>query len=428
MRHALAVLAGRLARSILRLRGGGSAVPGRVVLALAPDFLPRALSRLDRGVIFVSGSNGKSTTTNMLTAILREHGLRVFTNPSGGNLPQGITSALLADVPLDGYVRADVGVIEVDEAYGVDLARLLSPRGTLLLNVQVDQLNRFFEPTRVQSMLQTIAERTSEFVVVNAADESVSRVGRELVAQGRDISTFSVASELITASPNGLAGAEDFEASSEMKTVAPLPEPQTVVRGLDTQSATLDVAGELVSIALPARGLHYALDAAGATATAARILGDQFHLDALTRALSSLHTVYGRGERIRVGDEDVEIIMMKNPPSLQLNLDYLDESPEQVFVAIDEGTPDPSWIYGIDLSKITKVDVISGTKAWHCATRFAYSDIPVDQVIPDLKPALAAFLALPEPTRGIKTMIVNYEQMMAIRKHLGFLDLEGGAV
>lgn len=118
--------------------------------------------------------------------------------------------------------------------------------------------------------------------------------------------------------------------------------------------------------------------------------------------------------------------MMKNPPSLQLNLDYLAASPEQVFVAVDEGTPDPSWVYDIDLSKLEQVHIVSGTKAWQFATRFAYAGIPVDQVVPELKPALAAFLALPKPSHGTKTMIVNYEQMMLIRKQLGFLDLEGG--
>jgi hypothetical protein len=139
----------------------------------------------------------------------------------------------------------------------------------------------------------------------------------------------------------------------------------------------------------------------------------------------SLRTVYGRGETLRVGDEDVEIIMMKNPPSLQLNLDYLAEPPEQVFVAVDEGTPDPSWVYDIDLSSITHVDIVSGTKAWQFATRFAYAGIPVTSVLPELRPALKAFLDLPKPTRGTKTMIVNYEQMMLIRKQLGFLELEG---
>ena len=140
-----------------------------------------------------------------------------------------------------------------------------------------------------------------------------------------------------------------------------------------------------------------------------------------------MEPVYGRGEILRSGDEDIEMVTMKNPPSLQVNLDYLDEHPEQVFVAVDEGTPDPSWIYGSDLSRLDHVDVLTGTKAWQLATRFGYSDIAVDHVIPELGPALERFLSLPKPSRGMKTMIVNYEQMMLVRKHLGYLDLEGGA-
>jgi hypothetical protein len=243
-----------------------------------------------------------------------------------------------------------------------------------------------------------------------------------------------VATALIAASPNGLANVEDFSGAAS----AELPAPTVTVAELGARTARLELNGadakggpdapdaESVEIALPARGLHYAVDAAGATAMARRLLGERFRSDAVARAMSSLRTVYGRGETLRVGDEDIEIIMMKNPPSLQLNLDYLDEAPEQVFVAVDEGTPDPSWIYDIDLSSLEHVDVISGTKAWQFATRFGYAGIPVGSVVPELRPALSAFLALPKPARGTKTMIVNYEQMMLIRKQLGFLDLEGG--
>jgi UDP-N-acetylmuramyl tripeptide synthase len=271
-------------------------------------------------------------------------------------------------------------------------------------------------------MLRSIAETSSEFVVVNADDDSLARVGADLAAAGRDVSTFAVAPSLIESAPNGLANVEDLTGVA----AGALPVPSVFVSALELQSAQLTIGGEHVRIGLPARGLHYAVDAAGATAMARRLLGDRFRSTAVVAAMASLRTVYGRGETLRVGDEDIEIIMMKNPPSLQLNLDYLAASPEQVFVAVDEGTPDPSWVYDIDLSKLEQVHIVSGTKAWQFATRFAYAGIPVDQVVPELKPALAAFLALPKPSHGTKTMIVNYEQMMLIRKQLGFLDLEGG--
>ena len=119
MKYLLPVLAGRLVRAAARLRGGGSAYPGRTVLALAPDFLSHVSGQFERGVVFVLGSNGKSTTTMMLTETLRAHGLSVFTNPTGANLPQGIASAFLREVTPFGRVKHDIGVIEVDEAFAV---------------------------------------------------------------------------------------------------------------------------------------------------------------------------------------------------------------------------------------------------------------------------------------------------------------------
>jgi hypothetical protein len=186
------------------------------------------------------------------------------------------------------------------------------------------------------------------------------------------------------------------------------------------------VLGERVAVTLPARGLHNAVDAAAATAMAAALLGDDLTLAAVASGLASMDAVFGRGEVLSFRGEDLELIMMKNPPSLQVNLDNLDR-PEQVLVAVDEGTPDPSWIYATDLSRLDHVDVITGSKAWQFATRFGYEELEVGIVEPALKPALAQFFALPKPSRGVKTLIVNYEQMMLIRKELGYLELEGTA-
>jgi UDP-N-acetylmuramyl tripeptide synthase len=420
VRTTAAILLGRMARWATRLRGGGSAVPGRVLLAVSPRALERAVERMPLGVVFVSGSNGKSTTTNMLVAILRAHGVDVFSNPSGGNLPQGIASALLATMPLSGRLDEQIAVLEVDEAYGVNLSKVLRPSSVLLLNVQIDQLNRFFEPDRVVGMLATIAAAADAHVVVNADDDNLVGVARGLDGAAR-VSYFSVAPELLDDSPHGLANAQAYGASAAD---AAVPEPSVVVTALSGVDATLAVPGGDVTVRLPARGLHYAVDVAGAAAMAERLLGAEFRPELVASAMLTLDTVYGRGEVLTYNGEDIEVIMMKNPPSLQLNLDYLSEAPEQLFVAVDEGTPDPSWMYDTDFSSIDHVDIVSGTKAWQLATRFGYGQIPVGRVVPELKPALEAFLALPAPSRGTKTMIVNYEQMMLIRKLLGFLELE----
>ncbi len=422
MRIRLAVLVGRAVRVIARLRGGGSAIPGNIALRIAPRFLEHALGSLPLGVVFVTGSNGKSTTTHMLVAALRAHGMRVFTNPSGANLPQGIASALLATVPLDGRVRDDIAVLEVDEAYGVGLSRRLTPSDVLLLNLQIDQLNRFHEPDRVYGMLATMRDAATRRVIVNGADPNTAELGRG-ARPDQEVVVVGVSEAALAASPRGVAAAPRATAAPG----AALPAAVVEVLSVDGARAELAVDGERASLALPARGLHYAVDAAAAIATARSLLGDRFDTATATGAISDLAPVYGRGEVIDARGQQVELVMMKNPPSLQLNLDALGRVPQRVMVAVDEGTPDPSWIYDTDLSTLDHVDVVTGTKAWQWATRLAYEGIPVGAVIEDFDEAVDAFLALPAPEDGPKVAVINYELMMALRLRMGYLDLEGGA-
>jgi UDP-N-acetylmuramyl tripeptide synthase len=412
----LAVLVGKALRFVLRLRGGGSAVPGRLALLIQPKFLQKTLGRMSSGIYFVSGSNGKSTTTAMLVRTLREHGLRVLTNPAGGNLPQGLASALLADVSWRGRLQHDVAVLEVDEAYGKLIAAKVAPNGLLITNIQLDQLNRFHSPEDVYDYLNELALLTTDFILVNGSDPNSEKLGKanssRLEAEGVYISEKARKSAV-----HGILAAPSFEDDkTELSRSVTLEE----TRGT---SAKVRIGQETVALKLPAPGLHYAVDAALAIGMAKKIIGQAFQSQLAQKAISDLPPVYGRGEVVELDGQRIEIIMMKNLPSLQANLDALESKPQRVWISVDEGTPDPSWIYDLDLSKISKVDVISGTKTYQWATRLAYEGIPVSKLIEDESQALEYFLSLPGAE---KTAIVNYEQMMWLRKKLGLLDLEGG--
>jgi len=416
VRYLLPVLAGRAVRAAARLRGGGSAYPGRTVLALAPDFLSHVAGQFERGVVFVLGSNGKSTTTMMLTETLRAHGLKVFTNPTGANLPQGIASAFLREVTPFGRVRHDIGVIEVDEAFAVELTRSLHPSTVLMLNVQVDQLYRFFETERVGTMMTDTAELSTSAVVTNRDDQ---HLGSYEAREGQTVTRFGAAPEVVAASPNGLQNAADFSRQQG----EPL-DAQTEVVALTTTGATLSTAGQQFDVRLPAKGLHYAVDAAAAVQTASVVLGRPVDPAAVQRAFSSMKPAYGRGERMPLGGDEAEFIMFKNAASLQLNLDALPQDAEQVLLAIDEGTPDISWIYDIDFSHLDHVDVLAGAKAWQLALRLEHDGIPVHVIEEDISAAIRRMRALPAAADGTKHFITNYEQMMLARRILGHPDLE----
>ena len=107
------VTLGKLIKKAMRLRGGGSALPGLVVEKLSPEFLPHALSQLPYGVVLVSGTNGKTTTTKIIVELLRAHGLSVFSNPSGSNFTRGVVASLLDHVDHAGFLNADVAVLEL---------------------------------------------------------------------------------------------------------------------------------------------------------------------------------------------------------------------------------------------------------------------------------------------------------------------------
>ncbi|MEN9608114.1 MAG: hypothetical protein RLZZ06_45 [Actinomycetota bacterium] len=412
----LAVLVGKAARFVLRLRGGGSAVPGRLALAIQPRFLQKTLGRMSSGIYFVSGSNGKSTTTAMLVKILRDHGLKVLSNPAGGNLPQGLASALLADVNYLGRLEHDVAVLEVDEAYGKLIAAKVAPNGLLLTNIQLDQLNRFHSPEDVYVYLNELAALTTDFLVVNGEDPNTERLGRENSSR-LNVQGIYLSDKARKSAQHGILAAPSFT-----KDESNLDSSVTLVDAKG-RVATLKIESDKLSVTLPAPGLHYAVDAALAIGMAKKILGTKFQAKVAGSAISDLPAVYGRGEVIEHQGQKIEIIMMKNLPSLQANLDALETVPKRVWISVDEGTPDPSWIYDIDLSNLDRVDVVSGTKTYQWATRLAFERIPVMKLIENESEALEYFLKLPGTE---KTAIVNYEQMMWLRKKLGLLDLEGG--
>jgi len=411
----------KLLRFLTRLRGGGSAFPGLALLRMRPDVLSETLGALPRGTVFVSGSNGKSTTTTMMASLMRAHGVSVFTNPAGGNLPQGLASAVVGAASLTGRVSADIAVLEVDEAYAGMIADALAPDWVVLTNLQVDQLNRFGEPENVYRMLRDLAARARVGVIVNAADANLVALGAEVAAQGSRVEFIDLSSDALASAAHGVVAAPLF---AEVPERLPGDSLVTLVSS-EGQRATVGVGGSTLELELPAPGLHYAVDAALALGCVAVVLGKPVDLDAVRTAMSSGAPVYGRGEVITHKGAQIALTMMKNLPSLQVNIDAMSHSPELVWVAVDEGTPDPSWLYDVDLGPIDHVDVLTGTKAWQWAVFLEYRGIPYGQVIEDSAEALAAVGSMALERGVTVSAIVNYEQMMLIRRLAGYKELEG---
>lgn len=417
IRHIYTRLVGKAIKKLMQLRGGGSALPGLVVERLDPDFLKRALSELEYGVVVISGTNGKTTTTKMVTQLLRAHGLRVFTNPSGSNFTRGIVASLIDKVDNDGRLDADVAVIELDEAHAVHFIRSVKPRYSLILNVLRDQLDRFGEIDHTAKLLQKVVDATTHGVVLNREDSLV----RALVPKPdskKKVEYFGLSPQLRSLFPS------DAEMHSGKVSNEKLPSSHrgdVILNRVEGRTATFAFGTkEQAPVELKIDGIYNVLNAAGALALARMICGaDNKESGILLGELSNVKPAFGRGEAIEIDGEPLEIVLVKNPSGFRLALHSYAETPAATMIAINDNYADGrdmSWLWDVPFDSLKPgVAVVSGTRAYDMALRLQYDLVDVSHVIPDLADSLKKFIA---HTSGRRRIYCTYTAMMAIRREL----------
>ncbi|CDK00742.1 putative UDP-N-acetylmuramyl tripeptide synthase [Microbacterium sp. C448] len=420
MRSAIGVAVGRAVQWLLRVRGGkGSGAPGLVTNRIAPALLPRVLASFPQGLVVVSGTAGKSTTTKMVAGLLRAHGMRVFTNSSTANLPQGITSAVLDQGDWRGRVDADIAVLEMDEAFGALMSSTFEARVVTLTNINLDDIARFESSDRVTRLLTAIALRARSAVVLNADDASLEIVAASLTeaAPGVSIRRFGVSADVMATHPQGLGSVR----TAKERLGEGLGTRVETVSGRD---AVIDIGGSRQEVTLPARGVHFAVDAAAAFETARAVMGDAFDASLAASTLSTLDPVFGRGETVEIAGQQIECVLVQNTASFQLNIDALRPGLERVFVGIGDEEEDTSWLWTVRTHALGRVDIVAGPKADAMANRLAYDGVPFDAVDVDLIRGFEAFLALPAPSTGVKTVVFTSRSMRKIRGHYGLTSEE----
>jgi UDP-N-acetylmuramyl tripeptide synthase len=311
-----------------------------------------------------------------------------------------------------------VAILEMDEAHAAALTRRVSPRQVTILNVMEDQLDRFVDPELVRRDLGLVASSTSGSVILNADDPNLRLMLTERPTDAR-VRWFGVDAVSLATERAGLATAPVYEE------VPTRPEVQAEVRGLQGQSfsAALDQL-PVLQVNLPNRGLHFALDAIAALESAREFLGERFDFELAVKTLNELPPVFARGELTEVRGQKVEFILVQNPGSMQLNIDNLAGDPEQILFAIGRDVHDPSWLWTVDYSNLSHVDVVTGLQADQAALLLRYHGIPMGLVTDDLDEAIEAFFSLPTPSRGHKTVIFSADSMRRMRRALGFWSPE----
>lgn len=454
IRTTLAVSAGKIARLGLgRMGRGATALPGLIALAIDPAALGSLSRSLEHGAVCVSGTNGKTTTSRMLSDIVRAAGWIPVHNRSGSNLDRGIVAALLADSSWTGRPRGNVGVIEADEASLPRVLERLAPRVLVITNLFRDQLDRLFEidalARRIGAAIARLPETTT--LVLNADDPLVTGLadghrgpvmyfgvddpacGGSVPQSISDATACRRCRAPLTYRRVILAHIGDWSCSSCGFSRPPRDLAASAVR-LTSGSSVLDVAGAgpaIDPVTVPLPGLYNAYNALAALA-AARTLG--IGLPTATRALAGFRPAFGRLELISARGRTLRLLLVKNPAGFNAAIGALLETggrPRLVAALNDRDADgrDVSWIWDADFESLApRVEhaVVTGLRSRDLALRLKYAGVEQErfEVVDGWHGALGR--ALDAAAEGDEIVVLaTYTAMLGLRGALADLGHVG---
>ena len=438
---------GRASGAVVRRlgRGGGTALPGLVAATIAPRLMERLASTPGHGVATVTGTNGKTTTTHLLAAIVRAAGIEPLTNPSGSNLERGVIAAYTEQVDAMGRLpdaASQVGLFEVDEAVLPRLFPRLRPRVAVFLNLFRDQLDRYGEVDSVADGWGAMLRRAAHAhtLVLNADDPAIALLAES--AHG-PVVTFGVDDDAVALTHADHASDARFCVcgarfvydaiymghvgrwrctSCGLARVAPTVSARHVELRTDGATIEMMIAGAPVTVVSPLAGLYSVYNVLAAAA-AAHALG----IDASTiaSALASAGPAFGRQERFTIGERSARLLLAKNPAGLNEVIRALTagDAPLTVLAMLNDGVQDGqdvSWIYDADVEALAGRGVTlvcSGDRADDLALRCALAGVAPVSVIDDTERALDAALAR-TPSGARLDIIATYTAMIDVRAAL----------
>ena len=401
MKKFLTILITKLLRFAGKLIGRGSSKPGQVALRLCPDILSRM--ELPKYIIAVTGSNGKTSTVEMIAHILTQNGMTVAWNKEGSNQIEGVTTLVLGSATLGGKVKADILLIESDERFARYTFKYIRPTHYVITNLYRDQLTRNGHPEWVYDALaDSITDGTQ--LILNADDPLVSAFG-----QGREDVIWFGADKLSTDTDELVSVYNDGAYCPVCK--APMVysthhynhighyrctacgyhrhDTQYTITSVDMDKGEMTIDGTH-TITLALKSLYNIYNILSAY-TVASIVG----VDGAKIAADMNHYVLKNGRVITfsLGSRRGTMLTSKHENSISYDQSI------RVAAAYKEGcdvliivdavsrkyfTSDVSWLYDIDFEMLGSDNihqiVLAGKYVNDLAVRFSYTDIPSERI------------------------------------------------
>jgi len=443
-----AVWAGKTISSLSRVLGlgAGSTYPGRIMRKIDPQVLAKLSRGFSQGTVMISGTNGKTTTSNMIAHILKKSGRKLTHNKSGANLITGLTTSLVGSCNLLGNLKAEMGLFEVDEATVPLASKEIKPQIMLVTNFFRDQLDRYGELDYTASLIKRSLPNIDYqgTILLNADDPLVANLGQDVeqkviyygiedealpltdIVQAADVKYCVHCGELYDYSTvfYGHLGKYKCNHCGNFR-----PKPSIFASNLEFKNITttsFNVStpqGDFgVTINLP--GLYNVYNALGAIGCSL-MLG--LSLEEIKSGLESFLPAFGRMEQIEFPKNPALLILVKNPTGFNevLRTMLIDKKPKNLLICINDNYADGediSWLWDVDFEGLLlarneiNFAVTSGLRAGDMALRLKYAGLASEKISLDknLKDGLERTLAM-LPSGENLYILSTYTAMLEMR-------------
>lgn len=401
MRKFLAILACKLLRWVGRLVGKGSSLPGKYALKLCPDVLSRV--ELPPYVIAVTGSNGKTSTVEMIAAILRASGKEVVYNAEGSNQIEGVTTLILSNCTMGGKMRGDVLLLESDERYAKYSFRWFHPTHFVITNLYRDQLTRNGHSEWVYDSVLPALHRDTE-LVLNADDPLVSCFG----AGRENVKWFGMETDEVgSATHRGMYHDGDrcpvCKGKMEYSTYHyahighyrctacgfARHNPDFAVTALDLEAGELTIDGK-TTVSLAFKSIYNVYNILAAWSVCSLVGVDK---ELMARTINNYILKNGRMVTFCLGAHKGVLLTSKHENSVayDTNLAYINSlnTPCTVMVIVDSVsrkyfTGETSWLWDIDFDRLNQAHIgrvmLCGKYCNDLALRFSFTDISAEKL------------------------------------------------
>ncbi len=430
-------------------RGGGTTLPGRLLLRLAPDAIARLSRSLTAGTTIISATNGKTTTAGMISSAMQAAGREPVHNHAGSNMSWGVATALLEQ-------HGSEGLFEVDEAWLPRVSEQLDPQLIVLGNLFRDQLDRYGELEHLADEWAEMVERRSGHtgLVLNADDPLIADLGRDRELERRPDVTYFGIEDASQALPElqhahdakhcrrcgapyvyerafvGHLGHYDCHNCEATRPRPDIAATAIELRGMSGSTSTITTPEGELCLELPLPGLYNVYNALAALATALRL---GIGLERAKAGLETVEAVFGRVETIEVAAKEVSILLIKNPAGANevlrtLRLEAQAATPGgeaglDVWIALNDRIADGrdvSWIWDADFELLTghlRRVTCAGTRAPEIALRLKYAGIDpaLIEVVSEIERSLDSAVA--EAPRRLFAM-PTYTALLELRTML----------